>query len=288
MTKELITIEKNKNYGLVVSSRVIAKELGKLHKNIIRDLDNISESSNVSSLIIPSTYKVENNNKTYKQYLLTKDGFVLYMFNIQGYNDFKMAYIKKFNEMEKKLKEKEKLPLTFKERKIITYKGIPVMDLHTIAYIANETVSKIYYRAKKFQITCLKNENLKEYKQENNLTYKQHYQKLYILYKNQIVELFKELGIYKKVKSIIENYFRLDNEIEYNNEIAKDKNINDKYWESIFESMREAYNLESKIEKIYKEELEPVYNHIISLIEAKKTMLGAFNCMKYGNIKGIE
>ena len=40
-----------------------------------------------------------------KEYLLTKDGFTLYMFNIQGHNDFKMAYINKFNEMEKQLKQ---------------------------------------------------------------------------------------------------------------------------------------------------------------------------------------
>ena len=30
---------------------------------------------------------------------------LLYMFNIQGHNDFKMAYINKFNEMEKQLKQ---------------------------------------------------------------------------------------------------------------------------------------------------------------------------------------
>lgn len=49
------------NGTLVVSSRVIAKELGKRHDNIIRDLENIlqnSETSNLSSLIIPSIYKV--------------------------------------------------------------------------------------------------------------------------------------------------------------------------------------------------------------------------------------
>ena len=92
------------NGTLVISSRIIAKELGKLHKNILRDLEKISESSNLSSLIIPSTYKVNGQNKSYKEYLLTKDGFVLYMFNIQGYNEFKLKYINKFNEMENAIK----------------------------------------------------------------------------------------------------------------------------------------------------------------------------------------
>ena len=110
-----VKIEKNQDYGLVVSSRVIANELGKRHDNVLRDLDNIVlENSNLSSLCIPSTYKVDGQQREYKEYLLTKDGFTLYMFNIQGYNDFKMAYINKFNEMEKALL-KPALPQTYKE-----------------------------------------------------------------------------------------------------------------------------------------------------------------------------
>lgn len=95
------------NGTLVISSRIIAKELNKRHDNIIRDLENIlqnSETSNLSSLIIPSIYKVNGQKREYKEYLLTKDGFTLYMFNIQGYNEFKLKYINKFNEMENVIK----------------------------------------------------------------------------------------------------------------------------------------------------------------------------------------
>lgn len=92
-------------YGLVVSSRDVAEQLGKRHDNVVRDLENILETSNLSSLIVPSFYKVDGQKREYKEYLLTKDGFTLYMFNIRGYNDFKMAYIQKFNEMEKYIKE---------------------------------------------------------------------------------------------------------------------------------------------------------------------------------------
>lgn len=91
-------------YGLVVSSRDVAEQLGKLHKNVVRDLESILTGSNLSSLIIPSNY-VDKKGEVRKEYLLTKDGFTLYMFNIRGYNDFKMAYIQKFNEMEKYIKE---------------------------------------------------------------------------------------------------------------------------------------------------------------------------------------
>lgn len=108
-----IQIENNTELGPVVSSRTVAKELGKRHDNVNRDLEQILENSNVSSLIIPSSYKVEGQKRSYKEYLLTKDGFTLYMFNIQGHNNFKMAYINKFNEMENALQNK--LPGSYKE-----------------------------------------------------------------------------------------------------------------------------------------------------------------------------
>lgn len=66
----------------------------------------------MSSLIIPSEYK-DSKGESRKEYLLTKDGFTLYMFNIQGHNEFKMAYINKFNEMENAIQNK--LPGTYKE-----------------------------------------------------------------------------------------------------------------------------------------------------------------------------
>lgn len=109
-----IQIENKEDFGLVVSSRVVAEELNRKHTNVLRDLENIiSENSNVSSLILQNQYKVEGQNRNYKEYLLTKDGFTLYMFNIQGHNDFKMNYINKFNEMENQLQNR--LPGTYKD-----------------------------------------------------------------------------------------------------------------------------------------------------------------------------
>ena len=119
----IVKIENN-NGKLVVSSRTIAEELGKKHNNVIRDIENIlnSENSNLSSLIISSNYKVQGQNREYKEYLLTKDGFTLYMFNIQGYQDFKLAYIQKFNEMEKSLQSYNyKIPNTFAQALKLAY-----------------------------------------------------------------------------------------------------------------------------------------------------------------------
>ena len=101
-----LMIENKSDIGLVVSSRVVAKELGKRHGHVIRDLERILTDPDVDSLIILSNYR-DSKGETRKEYLLTKDGFTLYMFNIQGHNDFKRAYINKFNEMERRLKEQK-------------------------------------------------------------------------------------------------------------------------------------------------------------------------------------
>ena len=123
----VVTLEKKENF-YVVSSRIVAKQLGKRHSDVLRELDKILINSNVGrlknqsthicvdlkNLIISNHYK-DSKNRTYREYLLTKDGFTLYMFNIQGYNDYKMAYINEFNKMEQALKKnmtQEKLPFS--------------------------------------------------------------------------------------------------------------------------------------------------------------------------------
>ncbi|UTH07915.1 phage antirepressor KilAC domain-containing protein [Macrococcoides canis] len=108
----LIKIENNSELGPVVSSRTVAEELERRHSHVIRDLEKILLDPNVGSVIFESKYKDVTGRKL-KEYLLTKDGFPLYMFNIQGHNDFKMAYINRFNEMEKALQNR--LPGTYKE-----------------------------------------------------------------------------------------------------------------------------------------------------------------------------
>ena len=102
MTNIIAKIE-NVNGELVVSSRVIAEQLGKRHDHVIRDLEKILETQSMGSLIISSFYEVEGQNRKYKEYLLTEKGFTLYMFNIQGYNEVKMAYINEFERMKNAL-----------------------------------------------------------------------------------------------------------------------------------------------------------------------------------------
>ena len=222
-----VLIEQNTKYGLVVSSRVVAKELGKRHADVIRELENISnsENANLRSLIILSNYKAEGQKRTYKEYLLTKDGFTLYMFNIQGYIDFKMAYINKFNEMEKALAEQKKIPtkvpVSFEHTIASTFGGTPVMEIKLLSQMTGITHNAILYRAKQVGAITLTKKNLREYKIENGEE-KLPYPKLIILFKEQVINICKYYGIYEKVKDIIENYFKGNNRITYKQEEERD------------------------------------------------------------------
>ena len=90
------------NGNLYVNSRDIAEGLGKRHGDVLRDLGNIFGDADLRCEIIESEY-LDIRGKQQKEYLLSKDGFTLYMFNIQGHNDFKMKYINRFNEMEREM-----------------------------------------------------------------------------------------------------------------------------------------------------------------------------------------
>lgn len=97
---ELIKVQIETKDGMnFVSSRVIADQLGKRHADVVNQIDKISKDENVRRSFVLSSY-VHNGN-VYNEYLLTKDGFIIYMFNIQGYNNFKMAYINRFNQKQK-------------------------------------------------------------------------------------------------------------------------------------------------------------------------------------------
>lgn len=176
----------------VTSSRNVAENLGKKHNNVVRDLDKILENSNLSSLIISAFYEVEGQKRKYKEYLLTKDGFILYMFNIQGHNDMKLAYINEFNRMRNLLNSPQPTRLY--------YKNVPVMTVEMLAKelnISTITVNKLLVEIKDNNI--LTGEELKNFKQENNL--KSSCSLLRIIYANSALEIAKKFG-----RDII-NYF---------------------------------------------------------------------------------
>ena len=111
-----VRIERNEEGTLVVSSRIIAEQLGKQHKHVLTEIRNLAAETSDTKILenfIENSY--ENRGKEYPEFLLTKKGFTLYMFNIQGYNEFKLAYINEFERMQNELNNPYRVPTNFTE-----------------------------------------------------------------------------------------------------------------------------------------------------------------------------
>ena len=212
-----VQLENNPQYGIVVSSRKVAQGLNKNHAHVLRDLDKILENPDLDSLFIPAFYRIKNQKRNYKEYLLTKDGFTLYMFNIQGYLDFKMAYIKRFNEMEKALSNLQtkslpqpaiQEPITKPVRK--TFHQRPVMTTQDLAWLLGCTRGSIHWYVSQtgMDFPVLTGEDLAHYKHENG---KQDTASSLTVYSKGHVEMIlKWHHLYDKHEAFLDEYFALE------------------------------------------------------------------------------
>ncbi|HFI0104756.1 TPA: Rha family transcriptional regulator [Streptococcus suis] len=93
------------------TSRMIADKFNKRHDHVMRDMDEIKRGFPKSGetpekpYFIESSYIHEQNKQEYREILISKKGCILYMFNIQGYQDEKMLFIESFEKMEQALNE---------------------------------------------------------------------------------------------------------------------------------------------------------------------------------------
>lgn len=106
---------------LVTDSREVAKNIGKRHSDLMRNINSyiqVLENAKLRSqdFFIPSNYKVENNKKTYDCYLLTRRGCDMVANKLTGEKGvlFTAAYVTKFEQMEKQ----QPRALTEKEQRI--------------------------------------------------------------------------------------------------------------------------------------------------------------------------
>lgn len=93
----------NNNGQVVVSSRQVAENFGKLHKDVLESIRDILVAENsAASFFIESTY--ENRGKQYPEYIMNRDGFALLAMGFTGSDamQWKIKYIQAFNEMEQR------------------------------------------------------------------------------------------------------------------------------------------------------------------------------------------
>ena len=113
----LVEITKiNKEEVTVVTSLDVAETFGKEHYHVLEDIKAIRSKVSTlefSGLFYEADYKASNDKKN-PMYYMNRDGFTLLVMGYTGEKamQFKLAYIKQFNAMEKaligKMKEREK------------------------------------------------------------------------------------------------------------------------------------------------------------------------------------
>jgi phage regulatory protein, rha family len=102
------------NGQVVVSSRRVAEDFAKQHKDVLENIRDILAAENSATKFFnASTF--ENRGKQYPEYLMNRDGFSLLVMGFTGKDalQWKLKYIQAFNEMESQLLPK--VPQNFAE-----------------------------------------------------------------------------------------------------------------------------------------------------------------------------
>ncbi len=110
--KNLINITE-KDGQLVVSSRQVAENFEKEHKNVLQSITELiaqTSTAENSALFIKSDY-IASNGKRNPEYLMTRDGFSLLVMGFTGSKalEWKLKYIEAFNHMEAELNSPERI-----------------------------------------------------------------------------------------------------------------------------------------------------------------------------------
>ena len=101
-----------KNDTPLTTSLIVAEQFDKTHKhvleaieNLITDMGSAQKSANSPRYFVKSSYVHPQNKRTFKVYLLTRDGFSLLAMGFTGKKalEFKLKFIDAFNRMEQAL-----------------------------------------------------------------------------------------------------------------------------------------------------------------------------------------
>lgn len=106
--KELVYL---KNDKAVCDSLQVAEKFRKEHRNVLRAIDNLRETllnfEQPSKMFVVSKRKLDDG-QYHRMYLMNRDGFSLLVMGFTGKNalEWKLQYIRAFNQMEKLIQEK--------------------------------------------------------------------------------------------------------------------------------------------------------------------------------------
>ncbi|SQB35308.1 antirepressor [Clostridium perfringens] len=199
----------NQNGQLVVSSRQIAEDFEKEHRNVLQSIEEIKKgvAEKSADLFIESEYQHPQNKQWYKEYLMNRDGFTLLAMGFNGDKalQWKLKYIEAFNKMEQALKEQRKptSAIDLFEAQVQAFKEVrkQINEVNHKALEAKAKSEKLEERMDNQTLSTAQTKKIK--KIANNLAvplvggkgskaYKPMIRKVY---KDIYKQLFRELGV---------------------------------------------------------------------------------------------
>ncbi|WP_313151136.1 Rha family transcriptional regulator [Enterococcus sp.] len=122
-----------KDQQAVTTSLQVAETFGKQHKHVLEAIDELmmGVAENSADLFYEDTYIHPQNKQKYRQIIMNRDGFTLLAMGFTGKSaiQFKLQYIRAFNQMEDHIKQQPQVPDTPR-------------GLALLALAANEEASK--------------------------------------------------------------------------------------------------------------------------------------------------
>lgn len=97
-----------KNDEPVCSSIDVAEKFNKQHRNVLRDIRGLLKNEQTQSMFKLAYYTENQNGQKYPMYYMNRDGFSLLVMGFTGKKalEWKLQYIKAFNNMEAFIREK--------------------------------------------------------------------------------------------------------------------------------------------------------------------------------------
>lgn len=108
------------NGKIVTSSVDVAQNFDKQHKDVLEAIDlkiqSAENSAHYKSMFVEEFYK-DSRGRKQRMYLMNRDGFTFIAMGFTGRkaDNFKLQYIKAFNEMEEHIKQQPQIPTTQRE-----------------------------------------------------------------------------------------------------------------------------------------------------------------------------
>lgn len=110
----LVPVVSMKDGKAVTNSLDVAEFFARNHRDLAKKIDALSKNAQCpQGMYVEVPFYNEGNGQTYRSYDMTRDGFTLLVMGFTGEKAmrFKLAYIKRFNEMEEALANDNKIAL---------------------------------------------------------------------------------------------------------------------------------------------------------------------------------